>query len=714
MSSILTRLSRFAVRHPWRVVASWVVVAIAVVACSAAFGGELSDETRVPGLDSQAAIDLLERAGSADAGVAAQAVVTADPASGTALDDPSAIAQLQTLHDRLVALPNVVGVDDPPGTRSADGRVAILRVQYVAKEQLDRVDLDRLKDTLAAADATDELQVEGRGELFFTFEQPDTSIGELIGLLVAVGVLLLAFGSVVAAGLPIGTALLGLTIGVGSLALVTRVLDVPNFATTMASMVGLGAGIDYALFVLTRHREQLAAGVPIGESVVRAASSAGRAVVFAGGTVVVSILGLAVAGLPFLTASGIAISLVVLVMVAAAITLLPALLALLGRRIDRWRLIRHRPSHDPAAARWARWARHVTRHPVPYGVAATAVLLAMAAPVLSLRLGVPDDGTLPESRTERRAYDLVADAFGAGTNGPLLVAVDITADATVVEPLAAAIAADPGIASVAPPSVDAAAGVAAIVAIPTTAPQDPATRTTVDRLRADVLPAVLDGHEATAHVGGQTANFSDLSTRVQDRLPWFVLTVVVVSFLLLTIVFRSILVPLKAALLNLLSIGAAYGVLVMVFQWQWAGGLIGLESSVPIVSFIPMLMFAIVFGLSMDYEVFLLSRVREHYELTHDNHEAVVHGLSTTARVITSAALIMVSVFLGFVTGADPSVKMLGLGLATAIFVDATIVRMVLVPAAMALMGDANWWLPRRLERVLPNVHVEGLEPVEA
>jgi RND superfamily putative drug exporter len=321
---------------------------------------------------------------------------------------------------------------------------------------------------------------------------------------------------------------------------------------------------------------------------------------------------------------------------------------------------------------------------------------------------VPDDGTLPESRTERRAYDLVADGFGPGTNGPLVIAVDISRDGSVLEPLAAAIAADPGIASVAPPDVDLDAGVAAIVAIPTTAPQDAATRDTVERLRAEVFPPVLSGHDAVAHVGGYTANFTDLADRVQDRLLLFIAAVIVLSFVLLMIVFRSILVPLKAAALNLLSIGAAYGVLVMVFQWEWGADLIGLEAAVPIVAFIPMLMFAIVFGLSMDYEVFLLSRVREHYLATHDNDAAVVHGLASTARVITSAALIMVSVFLGFVLGDDPTLKMLGLGLATAIFVDATVVRMVLVPATMKLMGHANWWLPAWLDRLLPTIDLEG------
>jgi RND superfamily putative drug exporter len=323
-------------------------------------------------------------------------------------------------------------------------------------------------------------------------------------------------------------------------------------------------------------------------------------------------------------------------------------------------------------------------------------------------LGFPDEGTQPESDTQRRAYDLLAEGFGPGVNGPLVIAVDISRDATVVDPLAAAVAADPGVAAVAPPDVDRGSGVATIVAQPTTSPQDEATSQTIDRLRSDVFPAVLGGTDAVAHVGGSTANFDDIGDRVVDRLPVFVAAVIVLSFLLLTVVFRSVVVALKAALLNLLSIGAAYGVLVIVFQWGWGTGLIGLETTVPVVSFIPMFMFAILFGLSMDYEVFLLSRVREEYVRTGDNGRAVIGGIAGTARVITSAALIMIAVFGGFVLGDDPVVKMMGLGLATAVLVDATIVRVVLVPATMQLVGDANWWLPRWLDRLLPRVDIEG------
>ena len=359
-------------------------------------------------------------------------------------------------------------------------------------------------------------------------------------------------------------------------------------------------------------------------------------------------------------------------------------------------------------AGWARWGEQVSKNAWAYVIGVTVLLLALTAPVLDLRLGFPDEGNLPDTRTERRAYDLVAGGFGAGINGPLVIAVDITEDPGVVAPLLGAVTADEGVAAVAPPEIDAEAGVATLLAFPTTAPQADATLETIKRLRTEVLPRVLALSPARAHVGGQTATWADIGDRIADRLPLFVAAVILLSFLLLTVVFRSVVVPLKAALMNLLSVGAAYGVLVMVFQWGWGGGLIGLESTVPIVPFIPIFMFAILFGLSMDYEVFLLSRVRERYLVTGDNDASVIHGIASTARVITSAALIMISVFLGFVMGDDPAIKMFGLGLATAIFVDATIVRMVLVPAAMKLMGDANWWIPGWIDRLLPSVEAAG------
>ncbi len=721
MSHALYRLGRFAARRPWRVIATWLVLAIVVIGASSGFGRKLEDSFEAPGLDSSAALALLTAAQSDAAGPTAQVVVT--PKDGTTfVGSPDALAALEQTQATVRALPNVLATSDPSGALAAgrdaaasngsvspDGRVAVIRVQYRLIEDLSVADLDNLKEFADEARRDSPLQVELNGDLFFSFEEPGMNIGELIGVFVAVVILLVAFGSLLAMGLPIGLALFGLALGISSMSLITYLIEIPSWAPQMASMVGLGVGIDYALFLVTRHREFLARGMAVDDAAGRAVATAGQSVIFAGGTVVIAILGLAVAGVPFLTSAAVAISVTVLVMVVASITLLPAFLGLAGHRINGLRASR-RNAHRPASigAGWERWGRHVAKHAWKYTIGVTVGLLAMAAPVLALRVGFPDEGTLPASRTERRAYDLVANGFGPGLNGPLVIAIDISDDAAVVGPLSDAIRADRGIAAVSPADINTTAGVATLLAFPTTSPQDDATLQTIGRLRREVFPAVLAGRQASAHIGGQTASFSDIGTRVNDRMPLFIAAVVVMSFLLLTMVFRSVVVALKAALMNLLSIGAAYGVLVMVFQWGWGKGLIGLESTVPIVAFIPIFMFAILFGLSMDYEVFLLSRVREEYLRTGDSDSSVLHGIASTARVITSAALIMISVFGGFVLGDDPGAKMIGLGLATAIFVDATVVRMVLVPATMRLMGTANWWLPKWLDRLLPTLHIDG------
>jgi RND superfamily putative drug exporter len=703
MSNLLYRLGRSAATRPWVAIGAWVVLALVVIASSVAFGRDLEESFEAPGLDSYQAAELLAEARADEGGVTAHVVLEAQDAE----------AQLAPVEAALEELPRVLSTTS---TVSPDGAIALVRVQYPAIEHLDASDLDNLKDAVADLRAESSLALETGGDLFFAFEEAPTGLGEVAGIVVAMIVLLIAFGSFVAMGLPIGMALFGLAIGATSMKLVTYLIDIPAWAPQLAAMVGLGVGIDYALFLVTRHREHLALGMPVAEAAGRALATAGQAVIFAGGTVVVAILGLLVAGIPFVTGGGVAISAMVLVMVLASVTLLPALLGLAGHRINGRRRTPTGPmvqTHLPSTG-WYRWGAHVTRHATAYVVGGAVLMIALAAPVLALNLGFPDDGTKPESRTERRAYDLIAEGFGPGANGPLVIAVDISQDGSVVAPLAAAMAADPGITSVGEPAIDLTAGVATLVAQPTTSPQDVATQETVTRLRSEVFPTVLDGTAATAHVGGQTATFADLGDRVQERMPRFVVAVLLLSFLLLTVLFRSVLVPLKAVALNLLSVGAAYGVLVMVFQWGWAAGLIGVESTVPIVSFIPLFMFAILFGLSMDYEVFLLSRVREEYRSHGDNTRAVIAGIAGTGRTITAAALIMVAVFSGFVLGSDPVVKMMGVGLATAIFLDATVVRLVLVPATMKLLGDANWWLPGWLDRLLPELDPAPVEkPVE-
>jgi RND superfamily putative drug exporter len=708
-----------------------------------------------PGLDSGRAAELIERAGTGQEGMTAQVVVTPLDSGATFFDHGTARTALARLQAEARRLPHVLGTSDPAGALdlggdaavrgglvSADGRIAVVRVQYLDQSRLSTKDLDALVDLGDRLRRDMPLRIEMGGDLFYVFSDPDGGAGELIGILAAAAILFLAFGSLVAAALPIGMAVFGLTVGVATITLLAGVTEIPTFAPVLGSMVGLGVGIDYALFVLARHREYLTRGVEPHEAAGRAVATAGRPVIFAGGTVVVSILGMAVANVPFMMVGGFAVSIVVLIMVVASVTLLPAFLGAAGLRLTRagWlgrtlrvgrlgrlirpsRLIRPTRLIRPGrlgrrrvtaagavpASGWRRWIGHVNRHPLPYAVGAAGLLLSATLPVFDLRVGLPDDGSMPQSRTERRAYDLVAEGFGPGANGPLIIAVDPAGDPGVLDRLVGAVGADPGIASVAPALVDQATGIATLVVFPTTGPQEQATADTVARLRTDVLPTVVGQGPARAHVGGAAASLSDVGRRTSQRLPIFIAAVLALSFVLLMLVFRSVLVPLKAVLLNLLSIGAAYGIMVAVFQWGWGGALIGLEATVPIVSFIPMFLFAILFGLSMDYEVFLLSRVREEYLRTGDNGTAIVRGVSGTARVITSAALIMVAVFLSFAVAKDPSTKMFGLGLATAIFVDATVVRMVLVPATMTLLGRANWWLPGWLDRVLPRGPV-GIE----
>ncbi|NEA34338.1 MMPL family transporter [Streptomyces sp. SID13031] len=706
MPHALYRLGRYAARRPWTVIGTWLVLAVLVITAAGAFGRKLENTFGAPGLDSQQATDLLTKAGADQAGLTAQLVATPRDGKTTFTGSPEARAALSTVRTGAAELPNMLSVGDT--TISPDGRVAIIRLQYPVMEDLTEADRANL-EAFADRSATDSpIRLETGGDLMSAFEEANTGIGELAGLIAAVVILLVAFGSVIAMGLPIGLALFGIALGISSLSLVTYLIEIPSWAPVIGSMVGLGVGIDYALFLVTRHREYLAQGLPVEESVGRAVATAGQAVVIAGGTVVVAILGLTVAGVPFLTAGGVAVSLIVLTMVVASITLLPAFLGLAGHWINRLGF-RHR--HDSATgpragSGWQRWGEHVSRNAKAYAIGAAVLLLTVAAPALDLRVGTPDEGTLPQQRTERRAYDLVAEGFGPGANGPLVIAVDLAGDPGILQPLQTAISADRGIASVATPEQT--AGVATLLAYPTTGPQDDATLDTIKRLRAEVFPAVLRQSPAQAHVGGQTANSTDVGEKVADRLPWFIGAVLLLSFLLLTLVFRSILVPLKAALMNLFGIGASFGVMVALFQWGWGAELIGVEAPLPILPFIPLFMFAILFGLSMDYEVFLLSRIREEYVASGDNEASVVRGIAVTGRVITSAALIMIAVFFGFVLGSNPTAKMFGLGLAVAIAVDATIVRLVLVPATMKLLGNANWWLPGWLDRLLPVIDLHG------
>ena len=717
MARFLHRLGGAAVRHRKLVLLVWVLAALGLFGVSRVAGGELSDQFRIPGVESQKALDLMVDEFPEMAGVTAQVVFHAE--DGT-FDDADNAAVLSETMEAIQDLPAVGTAADPltTGAVSGDRTIAMAFVQYdVQAHDLPAGAYEALGHTIDAARA-DGVQVELGGELVRYSERPETGAAEMIGIVAAVVILLMAFGSVIAGGMPIGLAVFGLATGFSAITIVAAFMDIAEVAPILASMIGLGVGIDYALFVITRHRQHLAEGMTVEESAARANATAGQAVVFAGGTVVIAICGLALVGIPFIATMGYAAAIVVAIMVIASVTLLPALLGFAGMKLAKsslpWAKKREaREAYERAEGiesrgGWQRWGNHVARHPWKYLVASTLVLLVMAVPLLSMRLGQTDAGNNPKDTTSRKAYDLVTEGFGPGANGPLLLTSDLAGDAATDEAalrkLVDGLRADPDVLFAMDADVNDAGTAAVVTVIPKSAPQAAETSSLVHRIRDEIAPDA----DIDTYVGGMTATFIDVSDRVSERMPWFIGAIVGLSFILLVLVFRSILVPLKAALMNLLSIGAAYGVVVAVFQWGWARDLIGLESTVPIVSFVPMFMFAILFGLSMDYEVFLLSRVREEYLRTGDNTRSVTTGIASTARVIASAALIMISVFFGFVLGADPIIKMMGVGLAVAVFLDATIVRLVLVPASMKLMGHANWWLPKWLDRILPNLDIEG------
>ena len=707
MSALLFRLGRSSARHPFRVIGAWFVAAAAIVALQGAVGGEFSDSFRVPGVESQRAMDTLEDRFPSQAGPSARIVFHVDEGR---LDDPEHRPTLDRAREQLAAGTDVAGVTDPlaaqSGAVSDNGRTAFVDVAYTA----DIIGAVHYDDATQVADTAraDGVQTEFTGALALLGADGPSS--EVIGIVAAIIVLLIAFGSVVAMGLPIFTALMGLFVGATGVGVLSAFMDVPEFSLILCMMVGLGVGIDYALFIVTLHRQNLHDGLSVEDAAGKANATAGQAVLFAGTTVVIAILGLFLAGLPAISAMGVSVALVVVVAMAAAVTLLPGLLGLAGTKIDKLSI--HRKTHvNKAADRTVagRWAHHVGNHPVRYAVLSFVTLCAIAAPALSMQIGTADDGNAGKDTTQRKAYDHLAGGFGRGFNGPIVVVVEMPtpADSAAVTRVHDALQADPGVAAVTTPFFNAAGDTAILRVNPTTAPQDARTDALVRHLRAEVIPRAVAGTDATALLTGQ-AMVTDLADRITSRLPLFIGAIVAMSFLLLMIVFRSILVPLKAAVMNLLAIAAAYGVVVAVFQWGWGNELVGLEQTMPITPFAPLMMFAILFGLSMDYEVFLMSRIREDYVATGDNRRSVVTGLTSTARVITSAALIMISVFGAFVLGDDPIGKLFGVGLAVAVLLDATLVRMVLVPATMSLVGRANWWLPAWLDRLLPHLDLEG------
>ncbi|HEX5586427.1 MAG TPA: MMPL family transporter [Acidimicrobiia bacterium] len=706
---LLQGLAGWCYRRRRRVLVVWIVALVVVSAIGSSVGSTYSQGFALSGTESQRAADVLRSRFPARAGDEGQIVF----AHAKGVQDPAVQARVEALFREVAAVRGVTSVVSPydiDGARqiSGDGDVAYATVQFdrVASKIPDST-IERIR-SLADAVEGGGVHVALGGRMFQ--EHGGLGPAELIGILAAIVILLVAFGSLLAMGLPILIALVGIGIGLGFVELLSHVIATPDFATQLASMIGIGVGIDYALFIVTRYRQGLGEGLAPERAVVRAIDTAGRAVVFAGCTVMISLLGLFLMDVDFVKGMALGTSVTVGIVMLASITLLPALLGFAGRAIDRFSVHRTRAEQPLEQSLWFRWSRVVQRRPWPAFAGGLVFLIVLAIPLLSMRLAFPDAGGNPTSDTTRQAYDLVADGFGAGFNGPLILAAEFPegADTRPLDALVAQLQSVPGVAAVTAPTLSPSGDAAVIRVIPAGSPQSASTTDLVGTLRDDVIPAAVAGSDVQVHVGGLTASSIDVSERLSSRLPIFIGAVLVLSFLLLMAVFRSLLVPLKAVIVNLLSIGAAYGVVVAVFQWGWLGGVLGIEQTGPIAPFVPMMMFAILFGLSMDYEVFLLSRIREEYDRTGDNSLAVADGLASTARVITAAALIMVAVFGSFVFGDATTIKLFGLGLATAILIDATIVRTVLVPATMELLGDRNWWFPAWLDRIIPRLHVEA------
>ena len=712
MSQLLARLARTLSSH-WKRSLGAAIGVLVLLVLAASLANKPADDFSLPGAESQQAIDLFQAHSPAFGGADSTLVFTVGEGR---LSDPEPKAAIEG------ALAKVRGLDgvelaaspfEPGGQVSQDGRLASVDVRYSkAPGEVDKAD----GEALIAAGETAEpaVRVEARGALIDLATEQTLPVGELIGVLIAIVLLTLLFRSGAAMGATLIGALVGVAVGQILLVSLAAPLGLPSFAAVIASMLGLGAGIDYALLIIGRYREERAAGDGKQDAVGRAFATAGTTVVAAGLIVMVAIAGLLVVGVPYIGKMGLGAAIAIGAVVVSALTILPVMIGALGRR-----LVPKKPEHVRSSPAFARWGEIVTRRPWASIAAGVALLLVFAAPVTQMRLGQPDDGNKAESLTQRVAYDQQTEAFGPGSNGPLLLAVDTPKGAAETErqlsALQQAVADTPGIASVPPASVSADGEMATIFAIPTTAPQDAKTSALLDRLRDDVIPGATAGTPLKVYVGGNTAAFEDITDKVAGRLPLFISFVIGLSVLLLMMVFRSLWIPLVSAIFNLLSVAAAYGVVVAVFQEGIGASLIGSDSGIPIISFLPVMLFAILFGLSMDYNVFLLSRIHEAYNEGDGPRESVIHGVGRIGKVVVFAGLIMAGVFLGFVTGDDFIGKMFGLGLGLAILIDVLIVRMVIAPAVVTLLGDRAWWLPDWLDRVLPNVSLEGRqEPAEA
>jgi RND superfamily putative drug exporter len=710
----MRRLATWCTGHRKTVILGWIVALVGVGMIAGAAGSSFSEDFKLPASDSAEALELLEDEFPAQSGDTATIAFKAS----NGVKSPAVQTAMEGLFAKAEKLPHVSEIASPYESGGAaaisdDGKIAYATVQYdVLANEIEKSDTRKL---IADAEATggEGLQVDLGGQSIEEARQEEEGgdLTFLIGLSAAVIVLLLTFGSLVAMGLPIITALFALGVGLSLITLGTHVFNTANFAPQLALMIGLGVGIDYALFILSRFRNGLDEGLEKRAAAIAAVDTAGRAVLFAGVTVIIALMGMFLLGLSFLYGVAMAAALAVLMTMIAALTLLPALLTIAGHWVDRLRIpgLGKRTPSTAEDTRWYRWSRQIQRRPLLATLLSGGLLLVLCIPTLSLRLGSNDAGTDPAGTTTRNAYDLLAEGFGAGFNGPFSIVASLPSkgDDTALKELSKSLKTEPGVAETTAVILNPAGNTGVFQLYPTTSPQSEKTTELLDHIRGDLIPPLEQRTGAQVHVGGITAIFEDFGNAIAEKLPLFIGVVVLLSALLLMAVFRSILVPLKAVLMNLLSIGAAFGLIVAVFQWGWGASLIGIDGTGPIISFFPIFLFAIIFGLSMDYEVFLMSRMHEEWENSHDATRSVTRGLALTGRVITAAAAIMCTVFLSFMIGEDRIIKLFGLGLASAVLIDAVIIRSVLVPAIMQLFGERAWWLPAWLDRLLPRLHVE-------
>ncbi|MGW6394371.1 MMPL family transporter [Streptomyces sp. NPDC055103] len=725
----MAAIARWCIRHRLVVVLLWLLALGGVGTGAVLAGNAYSNDYEVPGTESGRATALLDR-GFQGLGGDSDTIVWHTEQGSVRAD---AVEQRMTaMLDEVAELPGIAAVTSPYGNAAAtadavgqiseDGRTAYATVTFDAQaDDIPEARAQALVDTAKAAEAPGEglpdgLQVELGGTAVALTEAPGGHIAEVVGVAVAAVVLFLAFGSLAASVLPIATALVSVGIAYSGIVLLGHLMTVADFAPMLGMLVGLGVGIDYALFIVTRHRKGLKRGLPVPEAARIAVATTGRAVVFAGATVCIALLGMLILRLSFLNGVAIAASLTVVLTVAASVTLLPALLSLIGMRAlsrrERRALAEHGPQLELPTGFAARWSAFVERHPKLLGAVAAVVMTVLALPTLSLHLGTSDQGNGPATSTTRQAYDLIAEGFGPGVNGPLtlVTGLDGADDRVALDQLPTELSATRGVASVSPVTYNSSGDTAVLTVVPDSSPQSKATSDLVDRIRQDVLPKAEAGTSLDVHVGGVTASYDDFAEIIVGKLPLFVGVVIALGCLLLLLAFRSIGIPLKAAAMNVAAVAAAFGVVVAIFQWGWGSELLGLGSAGPIEPFLPVIMVSVLFGLSMDYQVFLVSRMYEEWLETGDNRRAVRVGLAETSRVINSAAVIMIAVFLAFVLSGDRVIAMFGIGLAAAVALDAFVLRTLLVPALMHLLGGANWWLPKRLDRILPRISIEPPE----